>query len=532
MKLIIKDYISSLNEEIGLNELIPKLYLLNSYTIINNAQKGVRQNGVDILAEKNGCPHLITIKQGNIKRENWNNDQTSLRQSLDDIIDAYIPNNLPKKYQGKKIDIDIVLNGYVEQSVQTSLTGYEKRYNNYFFNVLNIDNLTEMVYNSLLNENLFPLEDSSKLRKCLVLINEKDFNISIFNNLMNGLIDKIANISSLKNLQREIRKIILIQNIICNWDCKSNVYINKIKSCETLLLLIVRKLFKLNRSKKEIEFLFNSILQTYISVLDKYFNNALVLKNTYRALPIFDEFGHKVKLFQILGILSLYGLILLDKRNYKMESFEKIENIRNLIINLLNNYDGTLYIPLETNCSEISLVLLFLYRCGDIESARNYAISLLDYQTVNYSKFKRFPFPYDDYYEALTNKSSKNISFTSSLVIEILYEWLVLLKGFDKKYIDIDLCKETYKDISMQSWSYNEKEEDEVMQGSKTTGCCFVMPKFKNYKQYKKVLRQFIKGINYKNYISEKKKIPYISLVASRLYRLPVNPYHYLKDLK
>lgn len=37
MKLIIKDYISSLNEEIGLNELIPKLYLLNSYTIINNA---------------------------------------------------------------------------------------------------------------------------------------------------------------------------------------------------------------------------------------------------------------------------------------------------------------------------------------------------------------------------------------------------------------------------------------------------------------------------------------------------------------
>ena len=68
MKLIIKDYISSLNEEIGLNDLIPKLYLLNGYTIVNNAQKGVRQNGVDILAEKNGCPHLITIKQGNIKR--------------------------------------------------------------------------------------------------------------------------------------------------------------------------------------------------------------------------------------------------------------------------------------------------------------------------------------------------------------------------------------------------------------------------------------------------------------------------------
>lgn len=532
MKLIIKDYISSLNEEIGLNDLIPKLYLINGYTIINNAQKGVRQNGVDILAEKNGCPHLITIKQGNIKRENWNNDPTSLRQSLDDIIDAYIPNNLPKKYDCKKIYVDIVLNGYVEQSVQNSLTGYEKRYKDYIFNVLNVDTLTEMVYNSLLNENLFPLDDASKLRKCLVLINEKDFNISIFHELMNSLIDSLCDMSSLKNFQREIRKIILIQNIICNWDCKSNVYINKIKCCETLMLKIVTKLFKLNKNKKEIEFLFNSILQIYINVLDKYFNNALILKHTYRALPIYDEFGHKLKLFEILGILSIYGLVLLDENNYKDENFEKIENIRHLIINILNNYDGTGYVPLETNCSEISLVLLFLYRCGDVGSAKNYTTALLHYQTFNYRKFKRFPFPYDDYYEALSNKDSKNIPFTSSLVIENLYEWLVLLDGFDEKYIDINLCKETFKDVSMQSWSYNEEEEEQVLQGSKTTGCCFVLPEFKNYTQYKKVLKQVVKGINYKKYIVEKKKVPYISLVASRLYRLPVNPYHYLKDLK
>ena len=73
MKLIIKEYLSSLNEEQGLNELIPKLYLLNGYTIINVAQKGVRQNGVDILAEKNGEPYLLTIKQGDLRRDNWNN---------------------------------------------------------------------------------------------------------------------------------------------------------------------------------------------------------------------------------------------------------------------------------------------------------------------------------------------------------------------------------------------------------------------------------------------------------------------------
>ena len=532
MKLIIKEYISSLNEEIGLNELIPKLYLLNGYTVVNNAQKGVRQNGVDILAEKSSCPYLITIKQGSIKRENWNNDPTSLRQTLDDIVDAYIPNNLPQKYKGKKIHIDIVLNGYVDQAVQNSLTGYEKRYNKYKFNVLNLDTLTDMVYNSLLNENLFSMEDASKLRKCLVLINEKDFNISVFDELSNSLIDRIIKTNSLKNLKREIRKIILIQNIICNWDCESNVNINKIKCCESLILKIVTKVLKLNKNKKEIDFLFNSILQSYIEILEKYFNNVESLKHTCRALPIFDEFGHKLKLFEILGILSLNGLLLLDKYYYKDEYFQKIENIRNMVIDILENYDGTSYIPLESNCSEISLILLFLYRCGDIESARNYAISLLKYQAINYRKFKRFPYPYDDYYEALKNQETNDEEFTSSLVIECLYEWLILLGGFDNKYLEVKLITELFKDVSMQSWSFDEDEEVDVLQGNRMSGCCYVMPKFVTVKQYKKVLKLFIKGIDYKKYFLEKKNISFASLIASRLYRLPVNPYHYLKDLR
>ncbi len=94
MKLIIKDYISSLNEDVGLNDLIPKLLFLNGINVVNNAQKGVRQYGVDIFAEKKGEAYLVTIKQGNINRNNWNTDPTALRQSLDDIFDVYIPSEI------------------------------------------------------------------------------------------------------------------------------------------------------------------------------------------------------------------------------------------------------------------------------------------------------------------------------------------------------------------------------------------------------------------------------------------------------
>lgn len=529
MKLIIKDYIASLNEEVGLNELIPKLYLLKGFTIINKAQKGVRQNGVDILAEKNGCPYLITIKQGNIKRENWNNNPTSLHQSLDDIIDAYIPNELPKKYNGKKIHIDIVFNGYIEQSIQSSLTGYEKRNEKYVFTCINIDGLTEIIYDTLLNENLFPKNEAAMLRKCLVLINEKDFSINTFSQLIDLLINKILNETSLKNLQREIKKLTTIQNIICNWDLDSGVFINKIKCCELLLLRIVTKLISTAKNKKLFENLLHSILQTYIFVLDKYFDNAIKLKYTYRALPIYDEFGHKLKLFEILGALSIYGLVLLQMDG---DNTQKISDIRNLIIAIINNYDGTLYIPLESNCSEISLILLFLYRIGDLDTASNYVIGLLNYQSVNYLKYKSFPFPFDDYYEALKNSTSKDVPFTSSLVIENLIEWLVLLCGVNNKSFNVEVFKKAFKDISMQAWSYSADEESKVYQGTRATGCCYIMPKFENGKQYKKVLKHFVKGLDYKKYLVEKKNISYIQLLASRLYRLPVNPYQFLKDLK
>lgn len=528
MKLIIKEYLSSLNEEQGLNELIPKLYLLNGYTIINVAQKGVRQNGVDILAEKNGEPYLLTIKQGDLRRDNWNNNPTSLRQSLDDIIDAYIPNELPIKYKGKKIHIDIILNGHVEQAIQSSLTGYEKRYKDYIFSQINIDSLTKLVYSLLLNENLFPADEASMLRKCLALINEQDFQLNNYIQLIDKSLEKVIASSSKKRTKREISKLIMLQNIICEWDCQSEVYVNKIKCCETLLLKITSSLFTQSKNKNEAKDLYNAIMKIYIDMLERYYFNAKRLENTYRALPIFSEIGHQLKLFEILGILSMYGLILLYQEK---EETERINSVHNLIINILSNYDGTLYIPMEYNCCEISILLLFLYKLNDIGSSKNYVISLLNCQAINYLKNKKFPFPYEDYYEALKASTSKKNTFNSSLVLECLYDWLILLNGTSDEEIDLEIYKKTFKDVSLQLWIYDCEDEIEFYKGHKNTGCCYIMPELSTFDRRKKILRKIIKEIKFKDYLSEKKKIPYISVVASRLYKMPVNPYLYLKDL-
>lgn len=530
MKLIVKDYIASLNEEVGLNELIPKLLLFQGYTVINNAQKGVRQAGVDILAEKNGNPYLVTIKQGDITRANWDSGENALRQSLNDIIDTYIQLNLPQKYKDKKITIIIVYNGYVDQSLQNSVTGYEKRNSVYEFVHWNIDYLTKLVSEHLLNENIMSKSEMSHMRKCLSLINEKDFKLSVYKDFVNELLSPLIGMTSKKLLNREINKIIIVQKIICEWDNSSNVYINKIKCCEILLLRITSKLLSFNKNKKMIEMLYNSLLDIYLEMMDKYFENAKILKNSNRMIQAFDDIGHRIKLFEIMGILSLYGVILMKIYNNTVTL--KIKEIHDLIINILDNYSGLLYIPLESNCTEVSLFLLFLTKIGDIKSAKNYVQNLLEYQGLVYKKYNRFPFPYDDYYEAITNSRTHKTKFTSSLVIENLYEWFVILE--EEKASEDFLLKinEYFENVSFQLWSFNNEEEIQFYDGDISVGTTYIFPQFKSTKIYKKQLKEITKNIIHKLFVSEKKNIDYISLIASRNNHMPINPYLYLNYLK
>ena len=529
MKLIIKDYLSSLNEQVGLNDLVPRLLRLEGYNVVTEPNQGVRQDGVDILAEKNGLPFLITIKQGDIDRNNWNNGKNALRQSLDEIIDVYIPKNLPMKYKKKKINIIILFNGTIKQSVLNNIDGYICKNKEYNFILWNIDNLTDLVYKNLLNENIVCEKETSLFRKCLSLINETGFNNHFYNELIENMINEFTKNDSPRFIERNIMKIITIQRILCDWDKERNTYLNKINCCEILLLKITNKLLVLNKNKKQFEFLFNSIMKIYIDMLDYYFNNAILLKNTYRSISFYDDFAHKEKLFEILSILSIYGLVLFYKN---ANDVKKINEIHDLIVNILLNYDGTRYIPLESNCSEISLVLMFMYKTNDYETLKNYSYTLLEYQRRNYKNHNIYPFPIDDYYEAMRNFRDKTIPFESSIVIENLCEWFVLFEEDSKKAQEALLFyKKEFKGISFQTWYYNSLEETEFYEGNKNIGTCFVMPEYKTLDEYKSILKKILKSIDNTNFISEKKNIQYISMIASRLYRMPINPYLYLEKI-
>ena len=66
MKLILKEYIETLKEEVELEDLLANILFINNFKNIIRPQKGVRQAGVDFRAEKNNTIYkkILTEKIG------------------------------------------------------------------------------------------------------------------------------------------------------------------------------------------------------------------------------------------------------------------------------------------------------------------------------------------------------------------------------------------------------------------------------------------------------------------------------------
>lgn len=90
MKLILRDYIATLKEEIELENILKNILFLDNYKDVIIPQKGIRQHGVDMSCTKGNVSYLFVIKQGDIDRRKWNADVNSIRQSLDEIKDTYL----------------------------------------------------------------------------------------------------------------------------------------------------------------------------------------------------------------------------------------------------------------------------------------------------------------------------------------------------------------------------------------------------------------------------------------------------------
>jgi hypothetical protein len=485
VKLAIKQYLASLRERDELDVIMPDLLSQMGLNVFSRPSRGTRQYGVDIAAVGglNGEAekvYLVSIKSGDLTRATWGGTSNqSLRNSLDEIQDAYIRNNLPAEHRDKHIIICLCFGGDVHESARTLLTAYIDRYTTQSLSFVewNGNILAELVQTHLLREDLFPNELKPLLRKSLALLDEPEVSFSFFQQIINYLSEKTKSDPSQRLIS--LRQLNVCLWILYTWARDAGNLEAAYLSSELTLLHAweVSKSSFENETKYDIlvQQSFGSICSTYSSIGQNYLEKLLPHfpkpDGISVAVQSQSEVDINLKLFDLLGRVAIVGLWhLMLPRAVDPDSAEtQKKNVNHLIraVQLLVQNNPALLLPLKDDQAIDFFLAMLLMSYGEANSAfmQSWLTEMIEQATISHQLGLPYPCTINNYKELLEHPKNslpdyKEEVTAASILHPTMALWAALLsdeKGFRKLAI---LKRDHLSHCNFQFWFPDEATEE------------------------------------------------------------------------
>lgn len=424
MKLILKEYLASLKEREELDAIIPDLLSELGFNVLSRPGRGTRQNGVDVAAygafEGNEKKlYLISIKAGDVSRTNWDSDDPqSLRPSLNEILDSYIPNRVPTRFKDKPIVICICFGGDIQEQVRDQITGYTNKNTTETlkFEEWNGDVLAGMILSGFIQEKFLPNDFQSMLRKALALLDEPDISYKNFANLVHSIVTQ--HIKNDKSRVKIIRLLNICLWILYSWCRKANNIESAYLSSEVTLLNaweLVKTSFEGTEKKlTPLKSAFLNILQLYLEISNQYLIKILPETDSLHALSSAIRPSNPVdvnlKLYDALGRISLSGVWTywqeqVNELKTKKKSNDlkpRLDLISLGIIRMIKN-NPMLYTPyLDSQAIEIGIASWFLaMNSNNLKELHDWYAELLQRVQFNFEIDSHYPSNISAYHQQI-----------------------------------------------------------------------------------------------------------------------------------
>lgn len=328
MKLVLRDYISSMKERDELDVLIQNLLSKMGLNIVLIPRKGVKEHGVDI--EAVGCwPEeteeklfLFAIKSGNITRSNWSGNSQTLKESIEEIIYSFIPSHILPEHKNKKIVVCPCFGGYVDKSVAVYYKGFfetlEDRNPNIEFKTIDLDVLSELILGYLFNEKLLPKRAQKEFLKSLSYVSDADITYKHFCSLLR-ITFQIYPPNNHKDALDKARMLYISLAILFS-NAKDEGYLLGVVKCSELAILVIwENIKKYIESDKNLIEIYTQLCMLHVSILKylyvqlfPYSRHFLALSHSVTNDNGFLNYGCiSLRLTEILGLVSSLGIWLL-----------------------------------------------------------------------------------------------------------------------------------------------------------------------------------------------------------------------------
>jgi hypothetical protein len=489
MKLILKQYLSSLRERGELDAILPDLLSQLGLNVYSRPGRGTRQDGVDVgaVGSLDGGPekvYLFSIKPGDLTRKDWDSGSVqSLRPSLNEILDAYIPNRLPAEHRGKDIVICIGIGGDIQEQVRPQLTGFIAKHttNNITFEEWNGDKLASLIQSSFLREDLLPEHARSRLRKSVALLDEPEVSHRHFA----ALIKSLSSVDTPKDTERltAIRQMSICLWILFAWAREARNMESAYLSSE-LALLHGWKIFQPyagqeGKVAQAVTTAFSSIFSAYQQICGEFLSNNILPHTNKRhavssAVRSSSWLDINLKLFDLLGRLGTDGVWahwgtcmcpdeeVETKQQMQQEAWKYAEAVKELISN-----NPTLLLPVKDDQAiDIFIaVLLLALDANNHDDIRSWLSEILERASFAYQTHGNYPCVLSSYSELLSHPKRGDSEYrenvtSGSILYPMIALWATLLDDAET-YGKVTLLKQEHlSHCNFQLWYPDDHSEE------------------------------------------------------------------------
>jgi hypothetical protein len=503
MKPVIREYLASLRERGELDAMLPELISELGYTVFSRPSRGTRQFGVDVAAVGPGSDdriYLFSIKRGDLTRSEWNgNSDQALRPSLDEILDAYIPNHLPPEHREKNIVICPCFGGEVSEAAHETFNTYmrTKTTDKITFAVWNGDRIAGLLEDGLLREGLLSPSMRSSLRKAIALSDEADASFAHFSRLVRALTDEAISGPLSKRLT-VARQITISLWMLFSWSREQGNLESSYRASEYAILKLWEfgneVLSSGNRSAEDMGLVLVTLVDLHFQIWDEIIGKKILPHSSgiyaiSAAIHTASPLDINLKLFDIMGRLALHGLwrVWGDGRSRDLSAlFDgcstdlRIQNLANHLVELVVNNPALLTPVTDAQVIDLSLGFLFLTASG----GRKQQLQLWIGEIAQRSDFAyrfggRFPCTLRSYRELAHHPRADDDGYlkkvtAGSVLLPVLSLWAASLGDTKTLETVASLKKDILEHCTAQLWLPDEDSEVGLCRGGNDHGAALL----------------------------------------------------------
>ena len=480
MKLVFAQYLASLRERNELDAILPDLLSELGMTVFSRPARGTKQHGVDVAAvgalpSGERTLFLISIKPGDLRRSSWDIGAQSLRTSLNQIMDVYIPKRIPTRYAGLPVVVVLCLGGDLHEDVKDDVNGYMERNTDdrIAFDLWNGDRLAELLLSGVLRENALPREAwQPHLRKALALVDEPEASFRHFSRFLSAIVENCK--SSKRARLTAIRQAYLGLWTLYVWARDTDNIEAAYTSSERAMLLywpLIKGHFsgKSTESRNLIQTM-QRLITLHQTIAQDYINSyirprAKLPHGLASAVPSHSSLDINLKVFDVLGRIGCFGMWQLHtfrilETQGEIELAETVRDNLNetaaLLVDVLEN-NPILCTPVkDDHAIDINIACLFLNKVGLDELIQSWIQQIVGATIFAFQANSDYPCIFDDYRDLADHPISDpeyRIEATAgSILVPTLAVWAALTGNAQTLSGLADFSTGPYSHSTLQLW--------------------------------------------------------------------------------